>query len=393
MTGSALKEGADMKFELRLGDVRYPMLLGTDWPEFITQRLLALKASRYLVVCDAQIAALYGQDLVARLSRHDRADLLVHAAGEGRKDLAAVGELAEEALALGADRSSVVVAVGGGITGNIAGLMAALLFRGIRLVHVPTSLIAVLDSVLSLKQAVNTSVGKNLVGTFYAPVEVLADTAMLRTLPRRETVSGLCEAVKNALAIRPEMIELLLRELRPDARYADSVMLSFILESLEAKASVTIDDERECRAGLVLEYGHTVGHAIEHVAAGALSHGEAVGLGMIVAAEVSHRLGHLDADAVRLHRDLLERAGAPTLLPAGFDLDAVAQRLAFDNKRGYLRDADGTLAMVLLRGFGEPLWQEGRPLVPVPIALVHEVIYDTLVADEAELRPRRRTVG
>jgi 3-dehydroquinate synthetase len=392
MTGVALREGAGREFELRLGEVRYPMLLGTDWPEFMTQRLLALSASRYLVVCDTQTAPLFGEGIVARLSQHAPADLLTHEAGERRKDLVAVGELAEAALARGADRGSVVVALGGGITGNIAGLMAALLFRGIRLVHIPTSLIAVLDSVLSLKQAVNTSVGKNLVGTFYAPVEVLADTAMLRTLPRRETISGLCEAIKNALAIRPEMIELLRRELRPDARYEDAPMHAFIVESLVAKASVTIDDERECRAGLVLEYGHTVGHAIEHVAAGGLSHGEAVGLGMIAAAEISHRLGHLDAAAVALHRELLEQAGAATTVPAWIDLDAVVHRLGFDNKRGYLKDTDRSLAMVLLRGYGDPLWQDERPLVPVPMALVHEVVYDTLAPDAADVDLRRSGV-
>ena len=367
-----------MEFDVRLGDVRYPLLLGTDWQEFIISRLLALGGSRYLVVCDAHTGPLFAEGLAAQLSRHAPADLLVHPAGEPRKDLAAVGELMESALALGADRGSVVVALGGGITGNVAGLMAALLFRGIRLVHVPTSLIAVLDSVMSLKQAVNASVGKNLVGTFYAPVEVLADTAMLRSLPRRETVSGLCEAVKNALAIRPAMIGLLLRELRPDACYPDAALLSFIRESLLAKASVVVEDERECRAGLVLEFGHTVGHALEHVARGRLSHGEAIGLGMIAAAEISHRLGHLDARAVAMHRRLLERAGAATCVPHGIDLDEVVRRHDFDNKRGDLRGADAGLAMVLLEDYGEPLWLGGRPLVPVPTALVRDVVHETL---------------
>ena len=383
---STLDERAGMEFEVRLGSVRYPMLLGMEWRELMTHRLLHLSASRYLVVCDAHTGSLYGRDLVQRLSDHAPTDLLTHPAGERGKNLAAVGELAETALELGADRASVVVAVGGGITGNIAGLMAALLFRGIRLVHIPTSLIAVLDSVLSLKQAVNTSVGKNLIGTFYAPVEVVADTAMLRTLPRRETISGLCEAIKNALAIRPEMIELLLAELRPDARYDDEPMHSIIVESLLAKASVTIDDEHECRSGLVLEYGHTVGHAIEHVAGGELSHGEAVGLGMIAAAEVSHRLAHLDAAAVELHRQLLEQAGAMTAIPDSIDLDEVARRLRFDNKRGYLRSTQGCLAMVLLRGYGEPIWYDDRPLVPVPIALVHDVLRDMCAVDKPELQ-------
>lgn len=365
-----------MDVEVRLGAVRYPFRIGTDCLEQIVDDLLELSASRYLVVCDEHTAPLFGETIVEALAAHAPANLLTHRAGEPHKNVYAVGALMEEALAVGADRASVIVAVGGGITGNVAGLVAALLFRGIRLVHVPTSLIAVLDSVLSLKQAVNASVGKNLVGTFYAPAAVFADTAMLRTLPRREIVSGLCEAIKNALAIRPEMTHLLLNRLRPDAQYDDATLRAIIAESIAAKAGVTLDDEHERREGLVLEYGHTVGHAIEHVSRGEISHGEAIGIGMVIAAEVSRRLGHVDAAFVELHRELLRRAGAPDTIPDFVDVDEVMERVGFDNKRGYIRDVGDDTAMVLLRGHGEPIWRDGRPLVPVPTALVREVVED-----------------
>ncbi|XTZ15618.1 2-deoxy-scyllo-inosose synthase [Micromonospora echinospora] len=363
-----------MEVEIRLGSVRYPFRLGTDCLGAIVEDLVAMSASRLLIVCDSNTGPLFGAELVERLSPRVPANLLIHRAGEPYKDLQAVGTLADSALQLGADRASVVVAVGGGVIGNIAGLMAALLFRGIRLVHIPTSLIAMSDSVLSLKQAVNACVGKNLMGTFYAPESVLADTAMLRSLPFRETVSGLCEVVKNSLAIRPSMVEMLRTSLRQDAVYDDETMYEIISESILAKASVTEDDMHECRAGLVLEYGHTVGHAIEYTAAGGLSHGQAIGLGMVVAAEVSHRLGHLDQDAVALHRELLTRAGAMVTIPEEVDLDEVMHRLRFDNKRGYLADPAESSAMVLLGGLGEPLWHDGRPLVSVPMALVGEVV-------------------
>lgn len=376
-----------MEVEICLGAIRYPFRLGTDWLDSITDRLVDLSASRLLIVCDSNTAPLFGKEIVERLAPRVPADLLVHQAGEPHKDLQAVGTLIESALAAGADRASVVVAVGGGVIGNIAGLMAALLFRGIRLVHVPTSLIAMLDSVLSLKQAVNAGVGKNLVGTFYPPEEVLADTAMLRSLPPREITSGLCEAIKNSLAIRPEMTELLRRALRPDGRYDEAAMHDIVAESIRAKATVTAQDEHECRAGLVLEYGHTVGHALEYTAAGGLSHGEAVGLGMIAAAEVSHRLGHLDAPTVALHRELLPRAGAAVTIPAGIDLDEVMVRLRFDNKRGYLRGAADSSAMVLLKGHGEPIVTDGRPLVAVPMALVEEVVRDLARPDRYAPRP------
>ncbi|MFY1653187.1 2-deoxy-scyllo-inosose synthase [Solwaraspora sp. WMMB762] len=363
-----------MKVEIRLGTVRYPFRLGTDCLGTIVEDLVDLSASRLLIVCDSNTGPLFGAELVERLSPRVPANLLIHRAGEPYKDLQAVGTLAESALRLGADRACVVVAVGGGVIGNIAGLMAALLFRGIRLVHIPTSLIAMSDSVLSLKQAVNASAGKNLIGTFYPPECVLADAAMLRSLPFRETVSGLCEVVKNSLAVRPSMVEMLRASLRRDGNYDNETMYRIISESILAKASVTIDDMHECRAGLVLEYGHTVGHAIEYTAAGEISHGQAIGLGMLVAAEVSRRLGHLDDETVALHRELLARAGAAVTVPAHVDLDEVMHRLRFDNKRGYLSDLAESSAMVLLRGLGEPLWHDGRPLVPVPMKLIGEVI-------------------
>jgi 3-dehydroquinate synthetase len=365
-----------MEVQLSLGPFSYPFRLGTDCLEQNTDRLLELAASSYLVVCDTNTGPLFGNDIVERLSRQAPAHLLMHRAGEQHKNLPAVNTLIESALELGADRASIVVAVGGGITGNITGLMAALLFRGIRLVHIPTTLLAMLDSVLSLKQAVNTGVGKNLVGTFYPPVEVLADTGMLRTLPRRETISGLCEAIKNSLAIHPAMTDLLRTGLRPDACYDDATLRAIIAESILAKAGVTVEDEQESRTGLVLEYGHTVGHALEYTAAGGLSHGEAVGLGMIIAADVAHRLGHLDASTVALHRELLSQAGAATAIPADLDVDEVMHRLRFDNKRGYLRAPADHSAMVLLRGHGEPIWADGRPLIPVPMALIGEVVDD-----------------
>ncbi|MCP2261255.1 3-dehydroquinate synthase [Streptoalloteichus tenebrarius] len=360
---------------ITMGDVQYPYRLGTGCVDGIVTRLGELEASHYLVLCDATVAELYGHDLAARLRRSaGPASVLTHPAGEEHKGLGTLDTLADAALHAGVDRRGVVVALGGGVTGNIAGLLAALLFRGIRLVHVPTTVVAMLDSVLSLKQAVNAQVGKNLVGTFYPPVEVLADTAMLGTLPVREIRSGLCEVVKNALAIRPSMIDFLAAELRPDGRYADDVLRWMIDESVAAKAQVTEHDKYERREGLVLEYGHTVGHALEHASHGAVSHGAGVGVGMVAAAEVARRLGHVDADLVELHRELVGKVGVATTLPADVPTEEITYRLGFDNKRGYQPLPADHYAMVLLADVGQPLYQDGLPLTPAPRALVDEVV-------------------
>ncbi|WP_242440893.1 2-deoxy-scyllo-inosose synthase [Streptomyces sp. CB02923] len=360
---------------ITMEDATFPYRLGTDCAEEIVARLGDRAASRYLVVCDTTVAALYGHDLVARLEKDaGPAVLLTHEAGEVHKDVTTVGALAEQALGAGADRRSIVVALGGGITGNIAGLLAALLFRGIALVHVPTTVVAMLDSVLSLKQAVNASFGKNLVGTFYQPAEVLADTAMLRTLPVRELRSGMGEVVKNALAIRPSMTERLAGLLRPDGRYDDDALRWIIAESVAAKADVTGADKHERRDGLVLEYGHTAGHAIEHAARGEVAHGAGVAIGMVIAAEVSHRLGHASAPFVALHRELIAKAGLEHAVPAFVGTDDVKNWLTYDNKRGYL-DCEGTSTpMVLLSGPGQPLRTGGMPLVPVPLSVLNETV-------------------
>ncbi|MEV7615474.1 2-deoxy-scyllo-inosose synthase [Streptomyces sp. NPDC089799] len=356
-------------------DASFPYRLGTDCSEDVVGRLAAYGASRYLVVADTTVAELYGIGLTARIEQEaGPARLLVHEVGEVNKGLATVGALAEQALEHGADRRSVVVALGGGVTGNIAGLLAALLFRGIRLVHVPTTVVAMLDSVLSLKQAVNATFGKNLVGTFHQPIEVLADTAMLRTLPEREIRSGMGEVVKNALAIRPSMLPRLGASLRPDARYDDETMRWIIAESLAAKADVTRDDKHERRAGLVLEYGHTVGHAIEHASHGQVAHGSGVAVGMTVAAEVSRLMGHTDGDLVSLHRELVTAAGVEPAIPASVDPARVKNWLTYDNKRGYLEHRAGHTPMVLLSAPGQVLHTGAMPLVPVPLALLDEVV-------------------
>ncbi|MFJ3726428.1 2-deoxy-scyllo-inosose synthase [Streptomyces sp. NPDC090045] len=362
-------------------DASFPYRLGTDCAEDVVERLAAYGASSYLVVADTTVAELYGLGLTARIGKEaGPAHLLTHEVGEVHKGLATVGALAEQALGHGADRRSVIVALGGGVTGNIAGLLASLLFRGISLVHVPTTVVAMLDSVLSLKQAVNATFGKNLVGTFHQPVEVLADTAMLRTLPEREIRSGMGEVVKNALAIRPSMLDRLGAALRPDARYDDETLRWIIAESLAAKADVTREDKHERRAGLVLEYGHTVGHAVEHASHGQVAHGAGVAVGMTIAAEVSRRLGHTDGRLVSLHRELVAAAGVEPAIPAHVDPARVKNWLTYDNKRGYLEHRPGHTPMVLLSEPGHVLHTGPMPLVPVPLALLDEVV------DEAAVR-------
>ena len=288
-----------------------------------------------------------------------------------------VAVLAEEAFRYGATRRSCVIGLGGGLTGNLAGLLAALMFRGVRLVQVPTTFLAMSDSVLSLKQAVNAGCGKNLLGTFYRPEFVWVDLAYLDTLPAREIRAGLCELIKNVLAIIPSRYHQVAGLLRPSADYSEPSYRRFLELSLEAKCSVMREDPRECGPALVLEYGHTVGHALELESGGDIPHGFAVGLGMLVAAKVARGLGLLSAAEEEAHVELLQRNGTPTSIPAEFHPQTIIERIGFDNKRGYVPRADGFQPMILLRALGVPEYRGELPLTPVPVTLLREAIEAT----------------
>jgi 3-dehydroquinate synthase/2-deoxy-scyllo-inosose synthase len=370
---------------LQFEDQGYPVWIGTRCADAIAARLSALKASSYHVVTDETVAALHGSALFDRLAVDMPARLWVVGDGEAAKSLATVERLALDMVAAGIDRGSVVVAVGGGVVGNLAGLVAALLFRGIRLVHVPTTLIAASDSVASLKQAVNLRLGKNLLGCFHKPTEVLIDIDYLHTLPAAQIRSGLCEIVKNALTVATENIDLLEGTLNEAARYSDGELAAIVEAGLLAKQKIMAADKHERNQAIVFEYGHTVGHAIELAAEGRVPHGEAVGLGMLVAAEVSFRLGRLDDAGRALHYRLLRRNGLAIRLPDGVAVDAVMALLRTDNKRGYLSARSDQIAMILLDSVGVPHGPAERPLTLVDAALVQACIEHCLPANGATI--------
>jgi 3-dehydroquinate synthase/2-deoxy-scyllo-inosose synthase len=300
-------------------------------------------------------------------------------AGEQLKSVERLSTLLHEALQSGASRNSVVVAFGGGVPGNLAGVLAGLLFRGVRLVHVPTTTVAAMDSTLSLKQAVNSDRGKNHIGTYFTPQAVYTDIRLLQTLPPRELRSGLCEAAKNALAVRPQTLPEFVRIATAGDLATESVLRWLLEESIAAKMSVTRHDAREQRSGLVLEYGHTIGHAVElydhrlHGPAG-ISHGDAVAVGMVAAAHVSHALGLLSAADRAMHHRVVAALEAPTSLPPDHPVEDLLAIALVDNKRGYLRLARDEVAMVLLGALGAALGRPDRPLRAVPLEVVRDAL-------------------
>jgi len=363
---------------LQFEDECYPVWIGVRCLDEIISNLRELSASSYHVITDGVVGQLHAGVLCEQLSTQALASLWIVDNGESFKSLKTVEHLAHEMVRAGIDRGSVIVAVGGGVVGNLAGLIAALLFRGIRLVHVPTTLIAAADSVASLKQAVNLSLGKNLLGCFHKPTAVLIDLNFLRTLPATQIRSGMYEIIKNALTVATENIPLLESGLKPDANYSDTELMVIVEAGLLAKQKVMKTDKCERKEALVFEYGHTVGHAIELAAEGRVPHGEAVGLGMIVAAEVASRLGRLSEADRSFHHRLLKRNGLTVRLPAGVTVAAVMALLRTDNKRGYVCARPDQVAMILLDGLGIPAGPVGRPLILVDASLIQCCIEDCL---------------
>ncbi|MCX4098713.1 2-deoxy-scyllo-inosose synthase [Nocardia sp. alder85J] len=344
--------------EVQFGDIRYPFHVQSgdrSWDEF-ARRMTELDADRFAVVTDEGVPA----DLVAAaetcLAAVAATAVFTVPNSEKAKNVETLDRLAEQVIGAGATRNTVIVALGGGLAGNVAGLLAALIFRGIRLVHLPTTLLGMSDSVLSLKQAVNSRIGKNHLGTFYTPVLVWNNLDFLSTLPPEEIRSALCETIKNVLGICPDRYDEVAAKLRPDAVYDMRTISEFIDLCVTAKISVMRLDHREKREALVLEYGHTVGHAAELLTGGQLRHGHAIGVGMLVAARVSCLLGLMDESDAEAHRILLERNGSPVALPGQLTVDEILAVVRRDNKRGYVPARPGAADMIVLEGLGRPHW-------------------------------------
>ncbi|KGO97930.1 3-dehydroquinate synthase [Novilysobacter defluvii] len=313
-----------------------------------------LRGRHVLVVTDDNVAPLHADRLVDALTRPGLTVARhVLPAGEHEKTLARFGEVLESLARLGATRDATVLALGGGVVGDLAGFAAACWMRGIDVVQLPTTLLAMVDSSVGGKTAVDLPAGKNLAGAFHPPAAVLADTTILRTLPERELRAGLAEVVKYGAIFDAGFLEWLGANAGGLLARDDAAVTEAVLRSCRYKAEVVERDPYERGERALLNFGHTFAHAIEaeqgYAAAGdGLNHGEAVAVGMVLAADLSTRLRLArNEDRDRL-RALLERLGLPTALPAGLKPGALLARMRLDKKA----DASG-LRFILWTAPGE----------------------------------------
>jgi 3-dehydroquinate synthase len=337
----------------------------------IRRLLVRDSGSSCAVVSDRTVARLFGQLVRRSLAE---AELAAHffeiEPGEASKSLGAAAKVYDFLAAAGVGRDGVVMALGGGVVGDLAGFAAGTWMRGIPLVICPTTMEADVDASIGGKTAVNTAAGKNLVGVFHPPVLVAIDPNCLATLAARDVRAGLAESVKHAVVVSPEFLAWHETRLDEVVRLEPAALSELIERNIRIKSDVVSRDPEE-RSGerMLLNFGHTIGHAIEARAEFSLRHGECVGLGMVAACRLSQRLGLLDAAVVDRVTDLLARVGLPTRLEHAIPADRIIETIGSDKKR-----RGGKVRYVLLEGIGRPVIRDA-----VAPALVREVYESLLV--------------
>jgi 3-dehydroquinate synthase len=333
---------------VRLGPRSYDVAIGTgmedDFAAFVRDRVA--EPSRALAVADANT-----RPIAERLcSQLGAGPVAIVPAGEGSKSIAVAGDLYSRLAAVQADRKTAVLAVGGGVIGDLAGFVAATYNRGLPLLMVPTTLLAMVDSSVGGKVAINLPEGKNLVGAFHQPTGVWIDTTLLNTLPDREYRSGLAEVVKYGVILDAGFFVWLESNMDVILKRDPIAVEHVIARSCRLKANVVEQDERE-ESGrrMVLNYGHTFAHAFETVGGyGGWLHGEAVAAGMVCAAWLAERRGLIARDVTERQIKLLQRIGLPTAIPTAWEPDALIAVMRRDKK-----NVAGRMRFILPTRLGE----------------------------------------
>ncbi len=324
-------------FRVELGPRSYPVHVGAALLDRLGElaREAGLKPGNSILVTDSNVGPLYAERAIGALAHAGFKTVVIEiAAGESSKTIAVLEHVYDRMADAELDRKSPVFALGGGVVGDLAGFAAATFMRGVPLVHIPTTVVAAVDSSLGGKTGVNHSRAKNLIGSFYQPRMVVADVQTLNTLPEREFREGLAEVIKYGAIMDAPMIGDLERDLDAILAREPSALEAVVERSLRHKANVVERDEREGDLRKILNFGHTVGHALEASSGyGHYLHGEAVAVGMVAACRLSRAYAALEQAAASRLGELIGRAGLPVAMPSGWRGEEFIQALRLDKKR------------------------------------------------------------
>ena len=361
------------KLTVGLGERSYPIWIGSGILENLGAALQAVDFPRRVaMITNTTVGRLYGATVLNSLASAGFTAVPVELPdGEEYKNLQTLERVYDSLIDHGFDRSCGILALGGGVIGDLAGFAAATFLRGIPFVQVPTTLLSQVDSSVGGKTGVNHPLGKNLIGAFYQPRHVHIDVETLRTLPPREFAAGMAEVIKYGIIRDRPFFDWLAGERENLGRLRPESLVRAVKRSCQIKADVVEVDEKENSLRAILNFGHTFGHAVETLAGyGRIKHGEAVAIGMVVAATAARELGLCTPEEVAAIRGILEAFGLP-VVPPPFSLEDYLQAMGRDKK---IRE--GTLRLVLNQGIGDCTLRE----VQAPESLFHAVL--------AQLPPR-----
>lgn len=321
--------------KVALGERSYEIVIARDIISGIGQRIRPFGFSpRMAVISNPTVFALYGEALVSSLKSAGLEPFAVLIPdGEEYKDYFWTFHILTEVLRQRLDRNSCLIALGGGVIGDIAGFAASIYMRGISFIQVPTTLLAQVDSSVGGKTGVNHSLGKNMIGTFYQPRLVWADSDTLRTLPARHLSAGIAEVIKYGVIWDEELFHFMEEEKDAVQQLNPEALERIIRRSCEIKAEIVSKDERESGLRALLNYGHTVGHAVEtETGYSRFFHGEAVAIGMYLEARLALSMGYLDINAVLRIKAVLEAYDLPSELPGELSIDKLIAHMKLDKK-------------------------------------------------------------
>jgi len=312
-------------------------------------------ASRYVVVTDSNVSPLHGERFLTTLkSMGLTVDMIEIPEGEASKNINTVLDIAKKLIKMGIDRKSALIALGGGVVGDIVGFVASTYMRGIPYYQIPTTLLAQVDSSIGGKTAIDLPEGKNLLGTFYQPKEVFIDLSFLDTLPSSEFKNGMAEIIKYGIIDDTELFSLLESEAKAIMDRDMSILSLIIGKSCKIKKNIIEIDEKETGLRRILNFGHTIGHAIEAQSDYSISHGDGVSIGMIAAARISEKLKHLSGQDREKIENLITTYDLPCRIPRSIETGEIVSRLRVDKKK----EGD-TVKFVLLKKLGMPFVNGG----------------------------------
>ena len=314
-------------------DDSYDILIGNNLFEKIAIGLTKLKINKIAIITDSNVKKIYGEKFLKLLKKNNLDSRMVaFPAGEKNKTRKNKEKIEDYLIAEGLSRDSLIIALGGGVVGDMAGFVASTFMRGINYIQIPTTILAMVDSSVGGKTAVDTNYGKNLVGTFYQPKKVFIDIDTLSSLPKEEMMNGLAEIIKHAIIADKELFRFI--EWNIDSIYAkeQSALIEVIKKSCDIKKSVVERDEMEKSVRKLLNFGHTIGHAIEKTNNYTIKHGAGVAIGMIVETQIAKEMDLIDLHDVERIKSVIKKAGFDLKLP-GTPKKEIIDNVKFDKKK------------------------------------------------------------